>query len=332
MANHGIFLPTCTGWMHPVHMLLIYMIRHLSLCNGGTFILFIDDTLALMNQYGRATLRELDEAGELHSPAALPINLDDERPASVFWQEQFLVDMETLGLQPTSEEELKKQGFSLERCRPVMYQSELHELTAHYYHIFGYEDRFGPWSSEYNTVYMKNNQRMQYIDTEDSFHSAHPYLAIGWALAEMQSGRSFVIDGEELLPTLNQVIEQGKGIENYIGHKDWTIPSHFIIPTIRHRLMSGEVRSVQASGCDLPVREALNAGATFQDILEYLIENVIRHEHREMWRTGEFPVPVSLVLTINPQAIIDDGDWARFVSTGQVCKPKKRKDKEVGDN
>ena len=330
---HGTIVPTPSGPMTMAHYVLAWCVKTLVVRTGGTFVIIVDDLLATL-----ALTSAREPVGE-RAP-------DDLRPAVEYWTDELLMCLNHYDLGPSSEEELRAQGFNWpfpeERQMGVKWQSDS-TITQHYYEIFGFEKDFGTWPLPFGKGQIADTESI-YLATDllgrgSAVHITHPWVVLSWAADEMSTGRNLAIDGEDLTTIVGQFGEHAHRLSRATG---WQVPNHFAIPTIRGQALNGKVSPLSSSNClgfedqttaypQILISDAIEAGVDREGLDAYMFEHVISSEflnpnskttHQECLR-GETASPASFVKAIRSDAIIDEADWRRFLATGQLKPPKK---------
>ncbi len=338
---HGTLVPTPSGPTLLSHYTLAWLVHTLVERSGGTFVIIIDDILAM---YALPSARE--PVGE-RAP-------DDLRPSVEYWADELLRCLSHYGLGPSSEEELRAQGFNWAfpkaegRQMGVKWQSD-NTLTQHYYEIFGFEHDFGAWPAPFPEGANANTEAL-YLATHIGESAAgiqvnvtHPWIVLSWAVDEMSTGRNMAIDGEDLSTIVGQFGEHAHRLSNATG---WRVPDHYTIPTIMGRSLNGTVLPLSSSNClgegnqalDCPqilIGDAINAGVDREALDAYMFEHIISSEvinpdtkvtHQEVLQS-DCAAPASFVAAVRSDAIIDEADWRRFLKTGKLKPPKKKRGK-----
>jgi len=327
-------VPTPSGPTLLSHYTIAWLIHTLVERTGGTFVIIIDDLLAML---GLPTARE--PVGE-KAP-------NDLRPSFEYWGDELIRCLNHYGLGPSSEEELRAQGFNWpfpeERQMGVKWQSD-NTLTQHYYSIFGFEEQFGQWPLPFGEKQIVDVES-EYIATRiggagSQTHITHPWIVLSWAVDEMLTGRNMAIDGEDLSTIVGQFGEHAYRLAFATG---WQVPTHYTIPTIRGRSLNGNVLPLSSSNClglagqeqDCPqilISDAIDAGVDREGLDAYMFEHIISSEpinanssttHQDVLRSDNAS-PASFVDAVRSDAIIDEADWRRFLETGQLKPPKKK--------
>ena len=339
MRQHGLFAPTASGPLGPHHFLLIYASWFISRITGGTFIILMEDDLATLSR------------GHLRDPIG-DRDPSDLRPAADYWAEHIMADLNHFGMGPSTDAELRAQGFDGKRpdgrTMGVRYQSD-NVLTQHYYRdVLRLEEDFGPWPPLQPDGMAVCNEAMYLRACQPPEAVIHPYLILNWAIEEMSSGRTFAIDGDDLKGMMGQYTECAFRVHKRTG---WPIPGHHFIPTLLWQqdaldpaagVADGLAHLVPTtclssssyaeSGAGLTLREAVDAGIDRETILAYMLEVAVEPAGRQLWTdtvdlncTGLAEgKPIPLLQSMKRGAVVDERDWHRFCATGQVSKLRKK--------
>lgn len=339
---HGTMVPTPSGPTLLSHYTIAWLVRTLVERTGGTFVIIIDDVLAT---FGVASARV--PVGE-RAP-------EDLRPAVEYWADELLMCLNHYGLGPSSEDELRAQGFNWpfprdgDRQMGVKWQSD-NTLTQHYYEIFGFEADFGAWPLPFGDEQLVNTGSL-YLSTpqgqgirKSQANISHPWIVLSWAVDEMSTGRNMAIDGEDLSTIVGQFGEHAQRLHRATG---WQVPDHYTIPTISGRALNGTVLPLSSSNClgignqdvgcpNICISDAIEAGVDREALDAYMFEHIIKTGHiddnpdsalySDIISTDGM-APATFTGAIRSDAIIDEADWRRFLKSGALKPPKKARGK-----
>lgn len=337
---HGTLVPTPSGPTLLSHYTIAWLVKTLVERSGGTFVIIIDDILAM---FALASARE--PVGK-RAP-------DDLRPSVEYWTDELLGCLNHYGLGPSSEAELRAQGFNWsfpeDRQMGVKFQSD-NTLTQHYYEIFGFERDFGTWPTSFSDGQVTNQESL-YLSTtsgkgirNSQVNISHPWIVLSWAVDEMSTGRNVAIDGEDLSSIIGQFGEHAQRLSIATG---WTVPDHYTIPTISGRALNGNVLPLSSSNSldiqdqnkncpQIRISDAIEAGVDREGLDAYMFEHIIRADrlpgvtpgdlYREVLRGDSF-APPTFTDAVRSDVIIDEADWRRFLKSGELKPPKKRSGK-----
>jgi len=329
-SQHGVFVPTPTGDLTVVHFMLCDFLRIATSTGqlGGTWIIIVDDQAALFSN------ERLNQPIGSDAP-------DDVRPSAYYWVDRMLEDLNALGVYPTG---LADPGISQiiggKSDSAVFYESDFTQLTQHYYELLGYQKAWGPWDPDLSrslseqagldTVYTATvpSELMNHVNLSCA-RVHHPFVTLRAALAAMITGRTFTLDGYDVLPTIIQITEKAFELSSYTG---LAVPEPYFMPVVSYRTAEGDVRKVSSSWGDLPVRKAIEAGATKEDISDWLYSVIGVPGTLPIWRGNQVvphiaeKYPAAYGAAIRSDAIIDHyQDWCRFLETGQAVDPNEKR-------
>ena len=323
-SQHGVFMPTPTGDLTIIHFMLCDFVRF-SISTGqcgGTWIVQMDDQAA---QFSNEKLSQ-------PIGSAAP---NDTRPSVYYWADRMLEDLDALEVYPTGLADSRVlQTIGNKSDAAVFYESDFTQIAQHYYELLGYRKVWGAWDPDPSKSLSEQRQL-------DAVYSAniplelgdcvnlprarifHPFITLRAALVGMITGRTFTLDGYDTLSITMQITEKAFELSNYTG---WTIPEPHFIPVVSYRTAEGKVKKVSSSEGDLPVREAIKAGATREDISDWLYSVIGIPGTLSTWRGNE-KYPVAYGAAIRGDAIIDHHqDWRRFLETGQARDPNEKRE------
>lgn len=323
-SQHGVFAPTPTGDLTIIHAMICDFVRFSVTTgqHGGTWTVHIDDQAALFG------------TEKLSQPigSAAP---NDTRPSTYYWADRILEDLDALEIYPTGLADSSVLQIIGDRSdSAVFYESDFTQITQHYYKLLGYQKVWGPWDpdlskslseqTQFDAVYSPNIP-LELGDCANLPRARmfHPFITLRAALAEMITGRTFTLDGYDTMGMILQITEKAFELSTYTG---WTIPEPHFIPVVSYRTAEGKVKKVSSSEGDLPVREAIKAGATREDISDWLYSVIGIPGTLKTWRGNE-KYPVAYGAAIRGNAIIDHHqDWRRFLETGQARDPNEKRE------
>ena len=334
---HGTIVPTPSGPTTLAHYVLAWLVHTLVRRSGGTFVIIIDDLLATM-----ALLSAREPVGE-RAP-------NDLRPSVEYWADELIGCLTHYGIGPSSEEELRAQGFDWSfpehRQMGVKWQSD-NTLTRHYYDVLGFEHDFGPWplpisegqTDQADSIYLAT--QLPSATAGGQVHIVHPWVVLSWAVDEMSTGRNMAIDGEDLSSIVGQFGEHAYRLHYITG---WDVPKHYTIPTICGQAMDGTVMALSSSNSvgrapEIPhilISDAVAAGVDREGLDAYVFEYIISAipiipndpTPQEVLRTPDAIDAAIFTSAIRSDVIIDEADWRRFLETGQLKKPRKKRRKK----
>ncbi len=332
-SQHGVFVPTPTGDLTIVHFMLCDFLRLATSTGqyGGTWIILMDDQAALFS------------SEKLNQPigSAAP---NDTRPSTYYWADRMLEDLDALGVYPTGLADSRVlQTIGNKSDSAVLYESDFTQITQHYYELLGYRKVWGSWDPDLSKSLSEQAQF-------DAVYTAqiplglgdcvnlprarmfHPFITLRTALAGMITGRTFTLDGYDTLSVVMQITEKAFELSSYT---DWTVPEPYFTPVVSYCTAEGEVKKVSSSEGNLPVREAIKAGATKEDISDWLYSVIGVPGTLQIWRGNEAALhvhvpekyPAAYGAAIRGDAIIDHHqDWRRFLETGQARDPNEKRE------